>query len=108
MPKLPKTISLPEHVLDLYCVRLSSTAPFCEKYAKLYFDTKHLEKGLNRGGGFGALFSKKVHFFHKQVPLIANIECCPKFLEYALFAVSLQYFKVSCGFDWDGQAFQKT
>ena len=36
--------------IDLYCVRLSNTATFCENYAKLYFDAKHLEKGLNRGG----------------------------------------------------------
>ena len=25
------------------------TAPICENYAKVYFDTKHLEKALNRG-----------------------------------------------------------
>ena len=35
--------------------------PFCENYAKFYFDAKHLEKLLNGGGGggewnFGALF----------------------------------------------------
>ena len=39
-----------EHVLDLYCVRLSNAAPFCKNYTKLYFDPKHLEKGLNRVG----------------------------------------------------------
>ena len=36
------------HIIDLYCVQLSNAAPFCESYAKLYFDAKHLEKGLNR------------------------------------------------------------
>ena len=66
------------HILDLYCVCLSSDAPFCENYTKLffvYFDAK----GLNKGAGkiFGALFSKKV-------PFLANIERCPNFLEYAL------------------------
>ena len=74
-----------EHVLDLYCVRLSNAAPFCKNYTKLYFDPKHLEKGLNRvgvgGGGkiLAALFSKKVLF-------LANIERCPNFLEYALYS----------------------
>ena len=37
--------------LDLLCVQQLGTAPFCENYAKLYFDAKHLEKGL-----------KNVHF----------------------------------------------
>ena len=70
------------HILDLYCTRLSNAAPS----RKLYYDAKHLEKGLNRGVGeiFGALFSKKVPFFHKKMPFLANIERCPKFLEYAL------------------------
>ena len=41
--------------LDLLCIPQSDTAPFCENYAKFYFDVKHLEKGLNRGGEiFGA------------------------------------------------------
>ena len=35
--------------LDLLCVQQSDVASFCENYAKLYFDAKHLEKGLNRG-----------------------------------------------------------
>ena len=48
------------HILDLYRVRLLNAAPFCKNYAKLYFNAKHLKKGLNRGGKiFGALFSKK-------------------------------------------------
>ena len=33
----------------ILCVRQSDAAPFCENYAKLYFDAKHLKKGLNRG-----------------------------------------------------------
>ena len=83
------------HILDLYCLQLLNAVPFCKTYTKLYFDAKHLEKlekGLNkggRGGGgeiFGALFSKKVPFFHKKVLFLANIACCPKFLEYALYA----------------------
>ena len=67
------------HILDLCCVRLSNAARFCENYANLYFVAKHLEKGFNRGRGeiLGA-------FFLKKVPLLDNIECCPKFLEYAL------------------------
>ena len=71
------------HILDLYYVWLSNTAPFCENYAKFYFDAKHLEKGLNVGVGW-ALFSKNVPIFNKKVPFLANIEGYPKFLEYAL------------------------
>ena len=59
------------HIVDLYCVRLSNAASFCENYVKLYFDAKHLEKGLNRGGGEVKFLG---HFFDKKVP----------FLEYAL------------------------
>ena len=39
----------PGHNLDLSCVRQSDAAPFCKNYAKLYFEAKHLEKGLNSG-----------------------------------------------------------
>ena len=35
--------------LDLLCIQQSDTAPFCENYAKIYLDAKHLEKGLNCG-----------------------------------------------------------
>ena len=59
------------HILDLYCVRLSNATPFCENYAKVYFDAKRLEKGL-----------KFLVPFLKNVPFLVNIECCPKFLEY--------------------------
>ena len=68
------------HILDLYCIRLSKVAPFCENYTKLYFDVKYLEKGLNRGTGRNFWWP----FFHKKLPFLANIERCHKFLEYAL------------------------
>ena len=54
--------------LDLLCVQQLGAAPFCENYAKLYFNSKHFEKGLNKGAEiFGSLFFKKkkkknVHF----------------------------------------------
>ena len=35
--------------IDIFCVQLLNAAPFCENYAKIYFDAKHVEKGLNRG-----------------------------------------------------------
>ena len=37
----------------------------CKDYVKLYFDAKHLEKGLNRGVGefVWALFSKMYPFW---------------------------------------------
>ena len=80
---IPSTFLLPAgHILDLYCIRLLNAAPFCENYTKLYFDAKHLEKGLNsEGGGGGEIFGA---LFHKKVLFLTNIERCPKFLEYAL------------------------
>ena len=51
-----KEVRLIGHILDLYWVRLSKAAPFCENYAKLYFDTKHLEKELNTKGEGGGEF----------------------------------------------------
>ena len=35
--------------LDLLCVQQSGAGLFYEDYAKLYFNAKLLEKGLNRG-----------------------------------------------------------
>ena len=39
-----------------------------------------------RGNGRGQVgeFYQKSALFHKNGPFLANIECCPKFLEYAL------------------------
>ena len=31
-----------------YCVRLSNAVPFCENYAKLYFDAKNLKKKIGK------------------------------------------------------------
>ena len=42
-------ISADEIISDLICAQQSDAAPLCEKYAKLYFVAKHLEKRLNRG-----------------------------------------------------------
>ena len=71
-------------ILDLYCIRLSNAAPICVNYTKLYFDKKHLQKGLNRRGGV-----KFLGPFFKKVPSLTIIERCPKFLEYALVVVTL-------------------
>ena len=59
------------HILDLYRIRLSNAAPFCENYTKLYFNAKQLKKGLNReGGGVGEGRIKiLVPFFQKMCPL---------------------------------------
>ena len=72
------------YILDLSCVTLSNGTLFCENYAKLYFDVKHLEKGLIRGVCeiLKPVFLKKCPFI-KKGPFLANIERCPKFLEYA-------------------------
>ena len=32
-------------------------------------------------------------FFHKKLPFLANIERCPKFLEYALLVLSIKLFE---------------
>ena len=78
------------HILDLYCVRLSNAALFCENYAKLYFDARLLENRLNRGG-WGTLFLKSV-LFHKKVLFLTIIECCSKFLEYFVLVLSIILF----------------
>ena len=90
----------PAHILDLYCVQLLNAAPFCKNYTKLCFDAKHLEKGLNREVKFLVPFFQKKYPFSKKkkIPFLANIECCPKFLEYALpsFPIGLVKTKSDC------------
>ena len=46
--------------LKFLCIQQSDAALFCENYTKLYFDAKHF-------------FSKKL--------FLANIGCCPNFLD---------------------------
>ena len=45
-----KNCTAPGHILDLHSVQLSNASSFGKNYAKLYFDAKHLEKGLKRRG----------------------------------------------------------
>ena len=53
------------HLLDLYCIRLSNTASFCEKIIQSLISMQNTEKrdwlGV-RGKIFGALFPKKSSF----------------------------------------------
>ena len=63
------------HILALYWAWLSNTVPFCKNDAKIYFDAKQLEKGLNRGDFW---------------PFLANIKCCTKFLENPLTITALK------------------
>ena len=42
--KVKIIVNMPGHLLDLYCVRLLKAAVFCQNYAKLFFDAKHLER----------------------------------------------------------------
>ena len=58
------------HILDLYHVRLSNAAPFCENYTKFYFDAKHKT--------FGAIFFKKsaLSSQYRTLPYISGI--CPE------------------------------
>ena len=55
--------TFPDLNLDLLCVRQLDAAPFCENYAKLYFDAKHLKRDWIGGG---AIFS--AFFFQKKCP----------------------------------------
>ena len=71
-------------ILDLYCIWLSNAAPFCKNYAKLYFDPKRFEMGLN-----GVVVEFLGPFFHKNVPFLTIIEWSPKFLEYDLLIILL-------------------
>ena len=83
MPTKKFKLKYPGPNLDLSCIQLSDTAPFFENYAKLYFDVKYLEKGLNRGGEiFGAFF------LFKKMSVLANIRCCSNFLDQALVLIS--------------------
>ena len=64
------------HNLDLLCARQSGAALFCENYAKLYFDAKHLERDTIGGGEiFGSLFFKR----KRKMLIFANIESCLNF-----------------------------
>ena len=54
--------------LDLFCIRLLNAAPFCKNYAEIYFDTNHLEKGLNRGDFLGPFFKKNALFGQWLLP----------------------------------------
>ena len=74
--KVWKILSRPN--LDLFRIRQSNAAPSCKNYAKLYFDAKYIEKGVNRGW-----WNFWVPFFGKSA-LLANIEHCLKFLGLAL------------------------
>ena len=63
--------------LDLLCVQQLGAVLFCENYAKLYFDAKHLEKGLNwMWWDFWFPLSQK-----KKKPILANIGSFPNFLD---------------------------
>ena len=68
------------HILDLYCIWLSNTALFVKINKTLFWCTA-LWKGIEKGREWNLwspFFKKSALFF------IKNIECCPKFLEYAL------------------------
>ena len=60
--------------LDLLCIQQSGAAPICEKYSMLYFDPKHLKKGLNRG-----LWNFWFPFFKKKNAHLGQYWKLPKF-----------------------------
>ena len=81
--------------LHLLCVRQSDAASFCENYAKLCCDAKHLEKGLN----WGWLNSWCLFFFFffssKKVPFLANIGRCINFLDWTLRCLTEVWIRLS-------------
>ena len=76
------------------------------KCCPLYFDAKHLENGQWH---FWSIFFKKVNFFHQKVPFLANIECCPKFLEYAMHCEYTETREIRENLEnWNTEKTQKT
>ena len=63
------------HNLNVYCVRLSNSTPFCGNYEELYFDAKHSEKGLNSGVGLKFLEP----FFYKKCSLCSILNAALNF-----------------------------
>ena len=67
-------IQMPDSNLELLCIRHLDAALFCKNHGKLYFDAKHLEKGLKGVEIFGYFLSKKAR-------LLVNIRHYPSFLD---------------------------
>ena len=59
-----------------FCIKKLNAVPFCKNYAKLYFDAKHLEKGLVYTiFSKSALFSRKSALFdqYQTLPQISTL-----------------------------------
>ena len=79
-------VNISGDVLDLYCIEYHTPPPFA-KIMLSFILTQNSSKGLNRGTKFFGPFSQKSALFHRNVPFLANMERCSKFLEYALHAL---------------------
>ena len=84
--KVKILVNITGDVLDLYCIDYHTPPPFA-KIKHSFILTQNTSKGLNRGLKFFGSFSQKSVLFHRNVPFLANIERCSKFLEYALHAL---------------------
>ena len=84
--KLKILVNITGDVLDLYCIDYHTPPPFA-KIKRSFILTQNTSKGLKRGSKFFGSFSQKSALFHRNVPFLANIERCSKFLEYALHAL---------------------
>ena len=62
--------------LDTLCISQLDAAPFCENYAKLYSDAKHLEKRIGKD-----LVKFLVPFFIKKALFLGQFVHCPNFLD---------------------------
>ena len=65
--------------------------PLLQKLCKALFWCKTLKKIFKLWGDFWALSSTKCLYCHGKVPFLRNIECCLKFLEYALLIKTILY-----------------
>ena len=74
--------------------------PFVRKLNKALFQCKTLKKGIDQEWGVKFL----VPCFQKK-PFLANIECCPKFLEYSLTrGISRKSYPWYCFYRWSSSS----
>ena len=81
--------------LGILCIQQLDVASFCENYAKLYFDRKHLEKGLNRGCLLYVIYVTRLHLYF----FCCSLDYITRLLIYTYSIVSggcLIHFRLCC------------
>ena len=84
-------IDMAGNIIDLYWVQLSNAVLFAKIMQSFIFIQNTQKRDWKRGRGWNVwgTFFKKVPFFHKRVPFLANVERCSKFLEYVLHGAGI-------------------